>query len=63
MCIFKKSLMELSVLRTEDCVGEYEQGFLTNKNRFVGREEGAIIAFDANQIDEEKQTLFSEDLY
>lgn len=55
--------MELSVLRTEDCVGEYEQGFLTNKNRFVGREEGAIIAFDANQIDEEKQTLFSEDLY
>lgn len=42
MCIFKKSLMELSVLRTEDCVGEYEQGFLTNKNRFVGREEGAI---------------------
>lgn len=44
-------------------VGEYVQGFLTNKNRFVGREEAAIIAFDANQIKEEKETLYSEDLY
>ena len=44
-------------------VGEYIQGFLTNKNRFVDREEGAIIAFDANQIKKEKQTLYSEDLY
>jgi len=43
--------------------GEYVQGFLTNKNRFVDREEGAIIAFDAGQIKEEKQTLYSEDLY
>lgn len=52
-----------SVTNGEDGVGEYEQGFLTNKNRFVSREEGAIIAFDAKQIDEQKQTLFSEDLY
>lgn len=52
-----------SVSKAEDGVGEYEQGFLTNKNRFVSRDEGAIIAFDANQIDEEKQRLFSEDLY
>ena len=44
-------------------VGEYVQGFLTSKNRFVDREEGAILAFDAGQIPEEKQTLFSEDLY
>lgn len=44
-------------------VGEYIQGFLTNKNRFVDREEAAIIAFDAKQITKEKQTLFSEDLY
>lgn len=44
-------------------VGEYVQGFLTNKNRFVGRKEAAIIAFDANQIKEEKETLYSEDLY
>lgn len=52
-----------SVTNAEDGVGEYEQGFLTNKNRFVDREEAAIIAFDANQIDEKKQTLYSEDLY
>ena len=44
-------------------IGEYEQGFLTNKNRFVDREEAAIIAFDAGQIEKEKQTLYSEDLY
>lgn len=52
-----------SVTNAEDGVGDYEQGFLTNKNRFVDREKGAIIAFDANQIDEQKQTLYSEDLY
>jgi hypothetical protein len=52
-----------SVTFAEDGVGEYEQGFITNKNRFVGREEGAIIAFDANQIKEKKETLYSEDLY
>ncbi len=44
-------------------VGDYVQGFLTNKNRFVSRQEGAIIAFDANQIKKEKETLYSEDLY
>ncbi len=43
--------------------GEYVQGFLTNKNRFVDREEAAIIAFDAEQIKEETNKLFSEDLY
>lgn len=47
----------------ESEVGEYVQGFLTNKNRFVGREEAAIIAFDANQIKEEKERLYSEDIY
>lgn len=44
-------------------VGEYVQGFLTDKNRFVDREEGAEIAFYANQIPEQKNTLFSEDLW
>ncbi len=39
------------------------QGFLTNLNRFVEREEAAKIAFDANQIDKELNRLFSEDLY
>lgn len=43
--------------------GEYVQGFLTNLNRFVDREEASDIAFIANQTKELKETLFSEDLY
>jgi len=44
-------------------VGDSTQGFLTNKNRFVGREEGAQIAFDAGQIKQHVISLYSEDLY
>jgi len=43
--------------------GEEIQGFLTNKNRFVDREEGGRIAFDAGQTSELKKTLYSEDIY
>lgn len=45
--------------------GESEQGFLTNKNRFVDRKEGAKIALAADQIDKLKYgtILYSEDLY
>lgn len=43
--------------------GESEQGFLTNKNRFVDRIEAADIAFKAKQIPEEVIRLFSENLY
>lgn len=40
------------------------QGFLTNKNRFVDRLEGARIAILAEQIDDVfKKKLYSEDLY
>lgn len=42
---------------------EKEQGFLTSKNRFVGREEAAKIAYEQKQTQELKQTLYSEDLY
>jgi hypothetical protein len=42
---------------------EKEQGFLTNRNRFVDREEAAKIALQANQIAEPLLRLFSEDLY
>jgi len=47
-------------------VGRYIQGFLTDKNRFVDRKEGAKIALESGQI--EKLTysngeLYSEDLY
>lgn len=41
------------------------QGFVTNKNRFVDRQEAKIIAFNAGQIDSlaGNPDLFSEDLY
>jgi hypothetical protein len=42
---------------------EKEQGFLTNFNRFVGREEAAEIAFNAGQTNTKLIRLFSEDLY
>lgn len=40
-----------------------KQGFLTNTNRFVTREEAAQIAFDAGQTTELLTKLFSENLY
>ena len=57
-----------SVENGEDNVGEFEEGFLTSKNRFVGRNEAAKIARDAGQIswtmvDWDKVELYSEDLY
>lgn len=49
----------------EDCAGESEQGFVTNKNRFVNRVEAMKIARDANQIIAETtfNELYSEDIY
>lgn len=44
-------------------MGPYVQGFLTNDNRFVDREEGAEIAFKAGQTQKMVKTLYSEDLY
>lgn len=45
---------------------DYVQGFLTNKNRFVDREEGAKIALACGQIEKLNHSdtkLYSEDLY
>jgi hypothetical protein len=47
-------------------MGEEVQGFLTNKNRFVTREEAVKIAVEAGQIEKPEyhdDKLFSEDLY
>ncbi len=46
-------------------MSEYEQGFLTSQNRFVDRQEGAMIAIMAKQVsgDFNNITLYSEDLY
>lgn len=52
-----------TVKKAEDGVGEHEQGFLTNANRFVNREEAASIALEAGQIASAKLLLYSEDLY
>lgn len=56
-----------SVENAVDGVGEYEQGFLTNTNRFVGRVEAMKIAIESGQVvqNETHKTneLFSEDLY
>ena len=62
----------LSGLRTvklgPDSVGETIQGFMTNKNRFVDRNEAMLIAIKSFQVKEEdlynpRIGLFSEDLY
>jgi len=48
-----------------DCTGESEQGFVTNKGRFVDRQEAMVIARAAGQVisDITSDTLYSEDLY
>jgi len=57
-------LLRMNVKERNDLfIFEKEQGFLTNFNRFVTREEGAIIAYKAGQIKEETIRLYSEDLY
>lgn len=40
-----------------------DQGFMTSEGRFVGRVEGAEIAFASGQINEPTKKLFSEDLW
>lgn len=45
-------------------LGKHVQGFLTNKNRFVDREEGAKIFIDnGGELKYSKYKLYSEDLY
>jgi hypothetical protein len=59
-----KALAELRSVKlgpNGDC--ETEQGFLTSKNRFVSREEAAIIAFSSGQIAVETRVLYSEDIW
>jgi hypothetical protein len=47
-------------------IGEYIEGFLTNRNRFVDRIEAGLIAIKCGQIDKlnySTNKLYSEDLY
>lgn len=63
-CLYIKGA--ITGLRDAEC-GEHVQGFLTNKNRFVDRKEGLIIALAANQVIDldnvRGDRLHSEDLY
>jgi len=54
-----------TVQNGENSVGETEQGFVTNTNRFVNRVEALKIAKEANQLIEETTfpELYSEDIY
>ena len=56
-----------SVTFGPDSVGEHEQGFLTNTNRFVDRLEAANIATENGQVEKDlinpNVGLFSEHLY
>jgi hypothetical protein len=61
-----KSLSGLRTVRiSPDGVGESVQGFLTDTNMFVGREEAAEIAISCGQIEKTNygKQLYSEDLY
>ncbi len=64
-----RTMMNLLGKRTcqngDDCAGETEQGFVTNKSRFVSREEAMNIARDANQLINKttSKDLYSEDIY
>lgn len=50
-----------SIITNDD--NEREQGFLTNTDRFVDREEAGRIAYEAGQIKEKNNFLYSEDLW
>ena len=44
---------------------DYEMGFITNERpiHFVSRQEAAKIAYEAGQVPELKNTIYSEDLW
>lgn len=57
-CFISKSLFEFSEIK-----GRQVQGFLTSKDIFLDRKEAGKLAFEAGQIIEPTDCLFSEDLY
>lgn len=62
-CLFTAWSLRKSLTALSEARGKNLQGFLTSKNRFVDRKEAGRIAFYANQIKEQTDCLFSEDLY
>lgn len=60
--IFQQTMLSVAG-RQEIGITNEDQGFLTNKNRFVSRKEGGEIAFASGQTSELIGRLHSEDLY
>ncbi|MFA5898823.1 MAG: hypothetical protein WC829_06885 [Hyphomicrobium sp.] len=58
-------LHAIHALVPDRIIGPKEQGFVTDTGRFVGREEAAVIAVRAEQIEVPQygRDLFSEDLW
>ena len=57
------AMKDLDISPPEKMNWPEEQGFLTNDNLFVNRIAAAKIAYEAGQIRELKEQLYSEDLY
>lgn len=55
----------ISLLGSRQCeMGKYTQGFITTKNRFLNRQEAAILwKSQGNKLKYSQNELFSEDLY
>lgn len=56
-------IINWNLLTGEKTTDKEVQGFVTSKDRFVDRKEGAIIASAAGQVARPAEVLFSEDLY
>lgn len=52
-----------TVMNGQDSVGQYVQGFLTSKNRFLNREEAHKLFKELGNTPEYEDELYSEDLY
>lgn len=63
---FKVGLRHCLILQDYEGIvsdNPYDQGFMTNRLRFVDRNEAAYIAYEAGQIQYRKPKLFSEDIW
>ena len=57
-CFYKAHNMKIEMEKGADA-----QGFLTSEGRFVCRALAAVIALNADQVDDLSSALFSEDLW
>ena len=60
--IIMQNMVQVHNLKPPVDSTRFEQGFITNENRFVSRGTAAKIAFAAFQIHREVNILYSEDI-